>query len=113
MTSPSSSDTTANDVREVDIETVWSEGGLMLRLCSRHRINARSGNPTDYDIEQLRTVHYPSFGDARYFKEVIQELANRHMKEILVVGNAIRLTRYALEKTCQNYDKTYQKDFKY
>ena len=85
----------------------------MLRLCSRHRINARSGNPTDYDIEQLRTVHYPSFGDARYFKEVIQELANRHMKEILVVGNAIRLTRYALEKTCQNYDKTYQKDFKY
>ncbi|HZI70779.1 MAG TPA: hypothetical protein VFD60_06415 [Nitrososphaeraceae archaeon] len=51
MTSPYSSDITANDIREADIETVWFEGGLMLRLCSRHRMNARNGNPTDYDIE--------------------------------------------------------------
>jgi hypothetical protein len=33
---------------EADIETLWS--GLMLRLCSRHRINARNGRPTDYRI---------------------------------------------------------------
>jgi hypothetical protein len=111
LTSPS--DTATSDIREEDIEAIWSEGGLMLRLCSRHRINVRNGNPTDYDIDQLRTVHYPSYDDTRYFKQVIHELANRHMKEILVVGNVIRLTRYALDKTCQNYDPTYQKDFSY
>ena len=113
MTSPYSSDITANDIREADIETVWSEGGLMLRLCSRHRMNARNGNPTDYDIEQLRTVHYPSYNDSNYFKRVIQELANRHMEEIRVDGDVVRLTRHALDKTRQKYDKTYQKDFKY
>jgi hypothetical protein len=112
LTSPSSSDTTANDIREADIETVWSDGGLMPRLCSRHRLNVRNGNPTDYDIEQLRTVHYPSYNDSNYFRRVIQDLANRHKEEIRVDGNVIRLTRYALDKTCEKHDPTYQKDFK-
>ncbi len=53
--------TDTTDIRE-DIETIWS--GLMLRLCSRHRLNVRNGNPADYDTEQLRTVHYPSFNES-------------------------------------------------
>ena len=35
------------------------------------------------------------------------------MEEIRVDGDVVRLTRHALDKTRQKYDKTYQKDFKY
>jgi hypothetical protein len=107
LTSP---DINLIDIQEEDIETIWS--GLMLRLCSRHRINARNGNSTDYGIEQLRTDHYPIFNDSNYFRRVIRELANRHWEEIQVDGNVIRLTRHALDKTCEKHDPTYQKDFK-
>ena len=105
------SDTTTQ-VSETDIESIWLN--LMLHLCSRHRINARNGHQTDYSIESLRTDHYPGYSSSQYFKRVILELAKRHAAEIEVIdGNAIRLTRYSLDKTCQKYDPTYQKDFKY
>jgi hypothetical protein len=50
-----------------DMEKIWS--GLMLRLFSRHRINARNGTPTEYEIERLRQDHYPAYDDAQKFQE--------------------------------------------
>lgn len=94
---------------EADIETLWS--GLMLRLCSRHRINARNGRPTDYRIGDLREDHYRGYEDVRYFTRLLQELARRH-PEIQVDGDIIRLTRHGLDN-CGRYDRTFQRDFQY
>jgi hypothetical protein len=85
----------------------------MIRLCYRYRTNARNGDPTGYDIEQLRKVHYPRYEYSENFKRIIQELANRHMQEIRIDGDVIRLTTYALDKTCEKHDPTYHKDFNY
>jgi hypothetical protein len=96
-------------MEEEDMEKIWS--GLMLRLCSRHRINARNGSPTDYEIERLRKDHYPAYEDAQNFKTIIYELARVH-KEIQVDGDIIRVTRFGLDN-CEKYDPTFQRDFKY
>jgi hypothetical protein len=92
-----------------DMEKIWS--GLMLRLCSRHRINARNGSPTDYEIERLRQDHYPAYEDAQNFRKLLYELSKIH-KEIQVDENIIRLTRFGLDN-CEKYDPTFQRDFKY
>jgi hypothetical protein len=93
---------------EKDIQTVWSS--LMLRLCSRHRINVRNGRPTDYRIEDLRTDQFSGgFTNSEYFKRIIEELAKRHT-EIQVDGDIVRLTKYGLDN-CKKYDPTFQRDF--
>jgi hypothetical protein len=63
----------------------------MLRLCSRHRINARNGSPTDYEIEKLRQDHYSAYEEAQNFRRLIYELAKIH-REIQVDENIIRVT---------------------
>ena len=63
----------------------------MLRLCSRHRINARNGSPTDYEIENLRQDHYSAYEEAQNFRRLIYELAKIH-REIQVDENIIRVT---------------------
>src|SRR5438105_2695505 len=79
---------------EKNMKKVWS--GLMLRLCSMHRINARNGSPTDYEIEKLRQDHYAAFDDGQYFRKLIYELARGH-KEIQVDANIIRVTKLRYE----------------
>jgi hypothetical protein len=96
-----------SDTSEQDLQTVWSS--LMLRLCSRHRINARNGRPTDYRIEDLRIDQFTGFTDGEHFKRIIQELAKLHM-EIQVDGDIVRLTKYGLDN-CKKYDPTFQRDF--
>jgi hypothetical protein len=59
---------------EEDIEKVWP--GLILHLCSRHRIDARNGRPTDYKIEDLRKEHYSGYTESKYFRKLIYELAS-------------------------------------
>jgi hypothetical protein len=63
----------------------------MLRLCSRHRINARNGSPTDYEIENLHQDHYSAYEEAQNFRRLIYELAKIH-REIQVDENIIRVT---------------------
>jgi hypothetical protein len=94
---------------EEDIEKVWP--GLMLHLCSRHRINARNERPTDYKIEDFRKEHYSGYTDSKYFRKLIYELAKLH-REIQVDADIIRASRFGLDN-CEKYDPTFQRDFKY
>jgi hypothetical protein len=97
---------TISDIRD-DAERVWLT--LMSHLCPRHRINARNGRPTNWDIENLRSEYYGAYTDAGYFRKVIEELVRRH-REIEVERNIIRLTEYGLNN-CSRYDMTFQRDF--
>jgi hypothetical protein len=81
----------------------------VLRLCSKHRINARNGRPTDYKIEDLRIDQFAGFTNSKYFKRILEELANRHT-EIQIDGDIVRLTNYGLDN-CKKYDPTFQRDF--
>jgi hypothetical protein len=91
------------------VKKVWS--GLMLRLCSIHRINARNGRPADYEIEKLRQDHYSAYEDSKYFKKLIYGLVRVH-KEIQVDAEIIRVMRIGLDN-CEKYDPTFQRDFTY
>jgi hypothetical protein len=94
---------------EEDIEKSWP--GLMLHLCSIHRINARNERPPYYNIEDLRKERYSGYTDSKYFSKLIYELAKLH-REIQVDGDTIRVTRFGLDN-CEKYDPTFQRDFKY
>jgi hypothetical protein len=95
------------EVSPGDIERVWRT--LMSHLCSRHRINARNGRPTDWDIEDLRADRYGGFTNAEYFRSLIHELS-RQRREVNFENGIIRLTEYGLDN-CKKYDPTFQRDF--
>jgi hypothetical protein len=100
------SDFAISDIR-ADAERVWLT--LMSHLCPRHRINARNGRSTDWDIEELRSENYGAYTDAGYFRKIVEELARRHT-EIEIERNVIRLTEQGLHN-CSRYDRTFQRDF--
>jgi hypothetical protein len=95
-------------VSEKDIQTVWVN--LMSYLCPRHRINKKNGDPTDYNIEELRRKYYNAF-DPNYFRRVIGWVARQH-REVEVERDIIRLSRFGFDN-CEKYDGTFQKDVDY
>ena len=87
----------ANENQGIDegtIENLWNT--LPNQICHRHRTMARNGQPTDWNIEELRNELYGAYENPTYFRRHMVELANRH-PELQVEGDVVRLTPEGLD----------------
>jgi hypothetical protein len=96
----------SNRVTQDDTDTVLNR--LMIFLCSNHRINARNGLSTVFEIEQIRTDGFTAF-DSNYFKDILMAISNQ-TNEIHVNGERVQLTNRGIDN-CRDYVENLEYDF--
>jgi hypothetical protein len=100
----------SDDSQRIDegtLEKIWTT--LPDQICHRHRTMARNQQPTDWNIEELRSEFYSAYADPTYFRRHVAELANRH-PELQVEGDVVRLTHNGLDY-CEANISGWQRDF--